>query len=68
MRSKAYIVKSLCTLKEIDIESEEAKALYSLKIVDLLTEIKKYKPKPFIKESSPPPQEEKTLAELLGCT
>ena len=71
MKSKAYFVKSLCVLKELDPESEEAKALYSLKIVDLLIEIKKYKPS--IEEPLPPPpaveeEEEKTLAQLLGCS
>ena len=44
MKNKAHFVKQLCGLKGLDPESEEAKDLYALKILDLLMEIKKYGP------------------------
>lgn len=71
MKSKVHFVKKLCLLKDIDINSEEAQELYNLKIVQLLTEIKKFSPE---EESSPSPLEEedddepKSLAERLGCS
>jgi hypothetical protein len=43
-KNKAYFIKQLCELRDLDPESEEAKNLYSLKIVDLLIEIKKATP------------------------
>jgi len=71
MKSKVYFVKKLCILKDIDINSEEAQELYNLKIVQLLTEIKKFSPE----ESLPSPSleeddedEPKSLAERLGCS
>ena len=75
MKNKAYFVNSLCKLKGIDPESEEAKGYYALKVVDLLIEIKKNRrdpepePEP---EPVPEPQEEEeefpSLARRLGCT
>jgi len=64
MKNKAHFVKQLCTLKELDPESEEAKALYSLKVLELLMEIKKYTPVTITEKEE---ETEKTLAELLGC-
>lgn len=43
MKNKAYFIKQLCKLKKIDPESEEAKELTEMKIVDILIEIKKEK-------------------------
>ena len=43
MKNKAYFIKQLCKLKKIDPESEEAKELTEMKIVDILVEIKKEK-------------------------
>ena len=51
MKSKAYFVKKLCELRDIDPDSEEAKKFYDLKIVDILIEIKKF-------EKPPPPKKE----------
>jgi hypothetical protein len=76
MKNKAYFVKRLCELRGLDPQSEEAQALYSLKVVELLTEIKKSKslpePEP---EPEPEPQQEEdeeeeflTFAQRLGCT
>ena len=48
-KNKVYFVKKLCEARGLDQESEEAKELYSLKIVDILLEIKKEN------SSSPPP-------------
>jgi len=68
MKNKAYFVKRLCELKGLDPESEEAKGLYSLKVVELLTEIKKAKvpePEPVQEDEE---EEEQSLAQRLGCT
>jgi len=69
MKNKAYFVKRLCELKGINPESEEAQGYYTLKVVDLLIEIKKNKSEP---EPEPEPQQEEeeplSLAERLGCT
>lgn len=43
MKNKSYFIKQLCKLKKIDPESEEAKELTEMKIVDILIEIKKEK-------------------------
>lgn len=43
MKNKSYFIKQLCKLKKIDPESEEAKELTEMKIVDILVEIKKEK-------------------------
>ena len=43
MKNKAYFIKQLCKLRKIDPESEEAKKLTEMKIVDILIEIKKEK-------------------------
>jgi hypothetical protein len=67
MKNKAYFVKRLCELKGLDPESEEAKGFYALKVVELLTEIKKAKvpePEPVQEEE----EEEQSLAQRLGCT
>jgi hypothetical protein len=40
-KNKAHFVKQLCAIKCIDHESKEAQELYSLTVVQLLTEIKK---------------------------
>ena len=66
MKNKAHFVKQLCILKELDPESEEAKDLYSLKVLELLMEIKKYGPS-IVTEKEQKEETEKTLAELLGC-
>ena len=68
MKNKAHFVKQLCGLKGLDPESEEAKDLYALKILDLLMEIKKYGPVIVTEEEQEEEEEtEKTLAELIGC-
>jgi hypothetical protein len=71
MKNKAYIVKRLCELRGLDPESEEAQGLYSLKVVELLTEIKKSTP--VAKVVPAPVQEDEdeelpSLAQRLGCT
>ena len=71
MKNKAYIVKRLCELRGLDPESEEAQGLYSLKVVELLTEIKKSTPVAVAKVV--PVQEDEdeelpSLAQRLGCT
>ena len=43
MKNKAYFIKQLCKLRKIDPESDEAKKLTEMKIVDILIEIKKEK-------------------------
>jgi hypothetical protein len=64
MKSKTYFVKQLCELRNLDPESPEVQELYNLKIVELLIAIKQ--------ETPVVPKEElednKSLAELLGCT
>jgi hypothetical protein len=69
MKNKVHFVKKLCELKGLDHESEEGQSLYSLKIVELLIEIKKFKgdddpDEPREEESD----ESKSLAQLLGCS
>jgi len=66
MKNKAHFVKTLCSLKKIDIESEEAKELYSLSVVDLLIAIKQATPVPI--KSEPEDFEERTLAQMVGFT
>lgn len=46
MKSKAHFINELCKLKNINPECEEAKSFESLKIVELLVEINKFKPPP----------------------
>ena len=76
-KNKAYLVNQLCALRRLDPESDEAKELYSLKIIDLLTEIKKNKgpePEPVqkkVEEDREDPEEDEeddSLARRLGCT
>jgi hypothetical protein len=71
MKNKAYFVNSLCKLKGLDPESEEAKGYYDLKVVDLLIEIKKNRPDA-TPAPEPEPQEEEdefpSLAQRLGCS
>jgi len=67
MKNKVHFVKKLCELKGLDHESEEGQGFYSLKIVELLIEIKKLKggDEP---EEPEEPEESKSLAQLLGCS
>ena len=66
MKNKVHFVKKLCELKGLDHESEEGQSFYSLKIVELLIEIKKLKgDEP---EEPEEPEESKSLAQLLGCS
>ena len=44
MQSKKFFVEKICKLRDISPESDEAKELYNLKIVDLLIIIKKESP------------------------
>ena len=62
MKSKVFFVKRLCELKNLNPESPEAKDFYNLKIVDLLIAIKEAKP-PDVE-----PEDEQSLAQLLGCS
>ena len=64
MKNKVHFVKKLCELKGLDHESEEGQGFYSLKIVELLIEIKKLKGD----EEPEEPEESKSLAQLLGCS
>jgi hypothetical protein len=69
MKNKVYFVKRLCELRGLDPESDEAKAYYELKVVDLLIEIKKSTP---VTETEPQDEDEEdefpSLARRLGCT
>ena len=74
MKNKAYLVKKLCDLKGLELDSKEAQDFYSMKVIDLMIEIKKARPgEP---EPEPEPQqvdkedEEEflTLAQRLGCS
>lgn len=40
-RSKAHLVNQLCRIRDWDPESEQAQALYTLKILDLMICIRK---------------------------
>ena len=64
MKNKAYFVKRLCELKGLDPDSEEAQGFYSLKVVELLIEIKKNKSAQEQEEE----EEFQSLAQRLGCT
>jgi hypothetical protein len=71
MKNKAYLVRRLCQLRNIDVESQEAADMYSRKVVDLLIEIKKSTPE--VPEPDPqqqPDEEEEflSLAQRLGCS
>ncbi len=44
MQSKKFFVEKICSLRGISPESDEAKELYNLKIVDLLIAIKRETP------------------------
>lgn len=72
MKNKAYFVKRLCDLRGLDPQSEEAQALYSLKVVELLTEIKNSKPGEPVPEPEQEDEEEEgeflTFAQRLGCS
>ena len=46
MKSKAHFINELCKLKNINPECDEAKSFESLKIVELLVEMNKFKPPP----------------------
>jgi hypothetical protein len=43
MKNKAYFIKQLCKLRNLDPEGEEAGELEDMKIVDILIEIKREK-------------------------
>ena len=62
MKNKVHFVTKLCQLKDIPIDSEEAKAMYSLKIVDLLIEIKRLTP-----DKEDEGEDDSSIARLLGC-
>jgi hypothetical protein len=70
MKNKAYLVKRLCELKGLDLDSSEAQDLYSLKIVDLLIELKKLKPEVQVRpqEDEDEGEELLSLAQRVGCT
>ena len=65
MKNKTYFVKQLCELRNLDIESPEAQELYNFKIVELLIAIKQETP---VTSKEEEPEDNKSLAELLGCT
>jgi len=74
-KNKAYLVNQLCALRGLDPESDKGKELYSLKIIELLTEIKNNKPNEPQKEKVKKPEAEleaedddDSLARRLGCT
>ena len=58
MQSKKFFVEKLCALRHWDPASEQAQALYTLKIVDLLI---------CIKQETPTSEEEPLLVERFGC-
>ena len=65
MKNKTYFVKQLCELRNLDPESPEAQELYNLKIIELLIAIKQETP---VTSKEEEPEDNKSLAELLGCT
>ena len=65
MKSKTYFVKQLCELRKLDPESPEAQEFYNLKIIELLIAIKQETP---VSSKEEEPEDNKSLAELLGCT
>jgi hypothetical protein len=71
-KNKAYLVNQLCALRGLDPESDKGKELYSLKIIELLTEIKHTKPEPpkenVKKDHEEDEYEDDSLARRLGCT
>jgi hypothetical protein len=68
-KNKAYLVNQLCALRGLDPESDKGKELYSLKIIELLTEIKHNKPEPpKEKVHEEDEYEDDSLARRLGCT
>jgi len=66
MRNKAHFVKKLCQLRGLDHESDKAQELYKLSVIDLLITIKKETPEP--KEDREDREDDRTLAQLLGCS
>ena len=72
MKNKAYFVKRLCELRGVDPKSDEAKAYYDLKVVEILLEIKKISsPEPVPQEVHDEDDDEDefpSLARRLGCT
>jgi len=66
MKNKAYFIKKLCELRKWDYESQEAQELYNLKIVELLIAIKQETPD--LPKDKGEEDEEKSLAQLVGCT
>jgi hypothetical protein len=68
MKNKNYFVKKVCELKKIDLDSEEAKQLYSLTVVELLLEIKKYKPDSVPEaEEEEEEEEDRSFSKIAGC-
>jgi hypothetical protein len=72
MKSKAYMVNRLCELKGIPSESEEAQKLYDMKVLDLLSEIKKYggysaETLKFIATTENANSDDDSFAKRLGC-
>ena len=63
MKNKTYFVNKLCGLTGIDPESEQGQDLYKLSVIDLLIAIKQATPKP-----PAVPEEERTLAQMVGFT
>jgi hypothetical protein len=58
MQSKKFFVDRLCVLRKWNPESEKAKELYALKIVDLLI---------CIKQETPLEEADDLLVERFGC-
>lgn len=51
-KSKSHFVKQICTLKNLDPESDEAKELLNKPVVELLTIIKECKAEPEVEPES----------------
>jgi len=72
MKNKAYFVKRLCELKGVDPKSDEAKAYYDLKVVQILLEIKKIaspqEVRDKVRDEDDDEDEFPSLARRLGCT
>lgn len=66
MKNKAYFIRKLCKLRNIDPESEEAEQLEKRKIVDILIDIKNENEKLEIKDSEEE-EEELTFSKRAGC-
>jgi len=49
MKNKQYFIKQLCKLRNLDPDSEEAKSMKDMKVVDLLIAIKEASPDKSVK-------------------